>query len=98
MLPFKKRDEMEQEIHKKSVLISHSFTSVALVVWIIVDLICQKSAILPLYLLIAQLIIQKLSALIFRHSVDDERWKKGLLLLIVSVILILFSLLIAPGQ
>ena len=31
MLPFKKRDEMEQEIHKKSVLISHSFTSVALV-------------------------------------------------------------------
>lgn len=98
MLPFKKRDEMEQEIHKKSVLISHSFTSVALVVWIIVDLIYQKSAVLPLYLLIAQLIVQKISTLIYKHSVDDERWKKGLLLLIVTIVLILFSLLIAIGQ
>jgi hypothetical protein len=30
--------------------------------------------------------------------VDDERWKKGLLLLIVTIVLILFSLLIAIGQ
>ena len=90
----KKKDEMEKEIENKSILISYYFCQCALVIWILINFINKKNNLIPLYILIMDNIVKKISDLIYKHSVEDERWKKGLLILILLILLILFMLML----
>lgn len=97
MFGFRKRDEMDQDIHSRSILIAYYSTSLLLIIWIVINTVIDKSSILPLYILIMQFIVKKISELYYRYSVDDSRWKKGLLALSITIIAILFLLMVSIG-
>ena len=97
MFGFRKRDEMDQDIHSRSIFIAYYFTSALLIIWIVINIVLDKSPILPLYVLITQFAVKKISELYYRYSVDDSRWKKGLLALSIMIIAILFLLMVSIG-
>ena len=96
MFAFKKKDEMERDISNKGIVISYYFTTALLVIWIIRNLIINQSAVLPLYVLVMQFIVEKISVLIYKRSVGDSRWKKGLVILLTVIVIIFLALTISP--
>ena len=96
MIKFRRRDEMEQEIENKSIYIAYYSTYILLSIWIIRNLLIKEMAILPLYILIVQFIVKKISELFYKRSVDDDRWRKGLIFLIVIICLIFVFLTVSP--
>ena len=96
MLKIKKKYEMEKEIERKSIFISYYFCQFALIILIIINCITKKNIVIPLYFLIMANVVKKTSDLIYRHSVEDERWKKGLMIFLLSILLVLFILTISP--
>ncbi len=81
----KKHDEMDREIHNKSVITAHYYTQLILVSWIITDLLRHRSVIMPLYVLLVGVFIHSCASLTYRHGFGDERWKKGLVILLSSI-------------
>ncbi len=94
----KKHDEMEQDIRNKSTIIANAMTETFLLIWFVICTVTKRPAIIPLYILLAQLAAKYISRLILRHRVGDERWKNGLILLLTAVLAAVFLLMtcIAP--
>ena len=97
MLNRKKLDEMELDIRNKSVIASQRFTEMILSIWIIVCLIAKKSYMLPAYVLISQWIVRFISSLILKRQVGDERWMRGLIILVSVIGGILFLIMVSPA-
>ena len=91
----KKSDEMDKAIRVRSIAASYWFTEAILVVWIVISLIMKKSAMVPLYVLLAGLLVRGVFALIYRRSVGDDRWKKGLVILVAVIALVVFVLMLS---
>lgn len=87
-----KPDEMDREISSKSAVSAFYYTQLIIIVWIISDLLRHRPVLMPLYVLLAGLLVRGCSSLIYRHDFGDERWKKGLVILL-SVIAAAVSLL-----
>ncbi len=96
MLKRKKLDEMELDIRNKSVIASQRFTEMILAIWIVVCLVTKQSCMLPAYVLISQWIVRIISSLIYKRQVGDERWKRGLIILVSVIGGILFLLMVTP--
>ena len=92
-----KKDEMDKEIDCKSITISYYFVEVILIVCIILSVILKKNAIIPLYVLIAQILVKNISKLIIKRKYGDDRWRKILIGLLITVLLIVFVLTISVG-
>ena len=95
MFKRKNFDEMDKAIRGRSIAASYYFTEAILVVWIVVSLIMGKNATAPLYVLLAGLIVRGVSELTFRRGVGDDRWKKGLVIFIAVVALVVFVLMLS---
>ena len=91
----KKHDEMDREIHNKSVITAHYYTQLILVSWIITDLLRHRSVLMPLYVLLVGILIHSGAALTYRHGFGDERWKKGLVILLSSIAVVAVLLMIS---
>ena len=92
-----KKDEMDKEIDCKSITISYYFVEVILIVCIILSVILKKNAIIPLYVLIAQILVKNISKLIIKRKYGDDRWRKILIGLLITVLLIVFVLTVSVG-
>ncbi|MBP3271128.1 MAG: hypothetical protein J6M17_02725 [Ruminococcus sp.] len=92
-----KPDEMEKDIQHKSVVAAHYFTEAALAVWIVISLIKGASAVVPLYILLAELLVRGVSVLVYRRDLGDDRWKKGIVVLISAAAVVLFVLMFSFG-
>ena len=97
MLKRKKHDEMDNEIRSKSIITAHYYTQLMLVVWIIIYTLKHKLVLMPLYIFMVGLLVRGVSALIYRHDFGDERWKKGLVILISSIAAIVLLLALSVG-
>ncbi len=92
-----KQDEMDREIHNKSVITAHYYTQLILVTWIVSNHFRHKSVIMPLYVLLAGLLIRGGAALVYRHDFGDERWKKRLVILLSLIAAVAFLLMLSFG-
>jgi hypothetical protein len=93
-----KPDEMEIEIRSKSIISAHYYTQFMLVVWLVLGIFKQKLEILPLFLFLVGLLIRGAASLIYRHDFGDERWKKGLIVLISSITVVSLMIMIFVGN
>lgn len=66
---FRKKDEMDLEIQKKSVFISYCLTQLLLIIWITINVFMKKNCIIPLYIFIVQVIIKLFSELIYKKYI-----------------------------
>ena len=92
-----KKDEMDREIDNKSIKISYYFVEVILLICVIMSVIFKKNAIVPLYVLIAQIVVKNVSKLIIKKLYGDDRWKKILIGLLIGILLIIFVLTVSVG-
>ena len=92
-----KPDEMDREIRSKSVITAHYYTQLILVVWIVSDLLRHRSVLMPLYVLLVGFLIRSGAALAYRHDFGDERWKKGLVILLSLIAAVAFLLMLSFG-
>ena len=92
-----KKDEMDKEIESRSITISYYFVEVILLICVIISVILKKNAIVPLYVLIAQIIVKNISKLIIKKQYGDDRWKKILIGLLIAILLIIFVLTVSVG-
>lgn len=86
----KNRDEMEQSILIKSENLTYRFMTIALSMWVLIGLFLKKSVVLPGYILLAQLFIRFIAEQIYKKEVDDERWKRNVIVFLVSIVIIIF--------
>lgn len=86
----KNRDEMEQSILIKSENLTYRFMTIALSMWVLIGLLLKKSVVLPGYILLAQLFIRFIAEQIYKKEVDDERWKRNVIVFLVSIVIIIF--------
>lgn len=89
-------DEMDKEIQNKSIITTHYYIQLMLVVWIIFDAFKHRPVLMPLYVFLVGLLLRGISSLIYRHDFGDERWKKGLVILlsVIAAVVILLMLFI----
>ena len=97
MLKRNKPDEMDREIRSKSVITAHYYTQFMLVVWIIICIFKHISVLMPLYVFLVGLLVRGVSSLIYRHDFGDERWKKGLAILLPSIAAVVILLMLSVG-
>lgn len=96
MFKRRKPDEMEQDIKNKSVIASMWFTQVMLVTWIVICLIKKQNCMLPAYVLLSNLAVRGISAIVYKHQVGDERWKKGVIVITAAIAVVIFLLMLSP--
>lgn len=96
MFKRRKPDEMEQDIKNKSVIASMWFTQVMLVTWIVICLIKKQNCMLPAYVLMSNLAVRGISAIVYKHQVGDERWKKGVIIITAVIAVVIFLLMLSP--
>lgn len=58
--------------------------------WVLIGLLLKKSVVLPGYILLAQLFIRFIAEQIYKKEVDDERWKRNVIVFLVSIVIIIF--------
>ena len=56
----------------------------------LIGLFLKKSVVLPGYILLAQLFIRFIAEQIYKKEVDDERWKRNVIVFLVSIVIIIF--------
>lgn len=86
----KNRDEMEQSILIKSENLAYRFMTIALGMWVLIGLFLKKSVVVPGYILLAQLFIRFSAEQIYKKEVGDERWKRNVIIFLVSIVIIIF--------
>ncbi|MCR5540624.1 MAG: hypothetical protein K6F71_07385 [Ruminococcus sp.] len=93
-----KADEMDKEIRSKSIITAHYYTQFMLIVWIIIYTVKNRTILMPMYVLLVGLLVRGASSLIFRHDFEDERWKKGLVILLSATAAVVFLFMLSFGK
>ena len=93
-----KPDEMEKEIRNKSIISAYYYTQFMLVVWLVLGIFRHKLEFMPLYILLVGLLMRGGASLIYRHDFGDERWKKGLVILLSSIAAVALLLILSIGK
>lgn len=88
-----KLDEMEKEIITRSTIHAYKFMVIALLIWCISAALSHQNWGIPFYIILSQSLVKFIAKQIYRHQVEDERWKNSLLSLTIIATIIVFAIL-----
>ena len=91
---FRKKDEMDLDIQKKSVFVSYYLTQLLLIIWIIISVFMKKNCIIPLYIFMVQFIIRFFVELVYKRLYKDDRIKRRIIMFICILIVSVFFLIV----
>ena len=88
-----KLDEMEKTILTRSTIHAYNFMLLVLLIWCISAALSHQNWGIPFYIILAQSLVKFIAKQIYRHQVDDERWKNSLISLTIIATIIVFAIL-----